>query len=209
MLPAHGAVSNGSGGVKNPMEARKIQVKLLARSPGALEVEPLVPVLHEWIRKDALGELLIDVTDYAHVPDGPALLLVGHASDYCIDFAKGEAGLLYSRKRDAPEDATENMKDAFRRAFFAARMLEQEGSLASPPVFRTDELLFRVNDRLRAPRAPGTRAEVEPVLMGVLRLLYPGASIALEEEGDARELFTLRVRTGVNSSVAELLARLA
>jgi hypothetical protein len=191
------------------MEARKIQIKLLVRSPKELDVEPIVPVFHDWIRKDALGELLIDVTDYAHVPRGPSLLLVGHASDYCLDFAKGEAGLLYSRKRDAVEGAVENTKDAFRRVLLAAKKLEEEPSLETPLLFRTDELVFRVNDRLRAPRTKETLAQVEPTLRTVLGALYPGASITLEEEGDPRELFTLRVRTGVDARVGDLLSRVS
>ena len=89
-----------------------------------------------------------------------------------MDFAEGKAGLLYSRKREAPEGAAECVADAFRRVLGAARKLEEEKSLKTPVRFRTDEWLFRINDRLKGPNTPETRGAVEPVLRSVLdRLL--------------------------------------
>ena len=33
------------------MEARKIQVKVFVESPKELDIDPIVPVFHDWIRK--------------------------------------------------------------------------------------------------------------------------------------------------------------
>jgi len=190
------------------MEARKVQLKVYLESPREVDVDPIVPVFHDWISKKALGELLIDVTDYAHVKGGPALLLVGHGSDYAVDFGEGRPGLLYSRKRDAPAGAVECVLDAFRRAFGACRKLEEEKSLPVPLRFRTDELLFRVNDRLLAPNTKENVAAVEPVLREALAKVYAGADITLESEGSPRELLTLRVKAPGAPRVDGLLARL-
>jgi hypothetical protein len=191
------------------MEARKVQVKLFVASPKEVDIDPIVPVFHEWIRKKTLGELIIDVTDYGHVPDGPALLLVGHASDYCVDFGGGKAGLLYSRKRDGAADPAENVLDAFRRALFAARKLEEEKSLTPPLRFRTDEWVFRLNDRLLGPNRPETRAAVEPVLRQVLERLLAGTAFTIEPHGEPRELFTLVVRSPGAPGVEALLKRIS
>ena len=191
------------------MEARKVQFKLFVASPANVDVDPIVPVFHAWIREKALGELLIDVTDYAHVPNGPALLLVGHGSDYAIDFSRGLAGLLYSRKREAPKDAKECVRDALRRALFAAKKLEDEKSLATPLRFRGDELLFRLNDRLLAPNTPETFASVEPVLRAVLGEVYAGAPFTLERVGTPKELFSVSVKAPGAPGVSALLPRLS
>lgn len=192
-----------------PMEARKVQVKLFIDSPKEVDVDPIVPVFHDWIRQKALDELLIDVTDYAHVHQAPALLLVGHGSDYAIDFAEGHTGLLYSRKREFPGDAEATVKDAFARALKAAKRLENEGSLPTPIRFRGNEILFRVNDRLLGPNTDETAKAVVPVVEKVLRDLYGSTAFTVERIGGPRELFTLRIEaTGVDG-IDALLSRVA
>ena len=96
------------------MHATKFQVKLYTRA-GEIELEKLVPVFHEWIRvKKIPDELLIDVADYAHVPQGPGVVLIGHQSDYYLDVADKRPGLLYSRKRGFEGDFPGGIDDAFR-----------------------------------------------------------------------------------------------
>ena len=136
------------------MQATKFQVKLYTRA-GDIELEKLVPVFHEWIRaKKISDELLIDVADYAHVPQGPGVVLIGHQSDYYLDVADNRPGLLYSRKRGFDGDFQAGIDDAFRRALGACQLLEEESSLGLQ--FATDEVLFRVKDRLSAPNGDAT-----------------------------------------------------
>lgn len=191
------------------MEARKVQIKLfLDGASESLDPDPFVPVFHRWIRENTLNEVLVDVTDYAHVKHAPAVLLVGHGSDYAIDFAEGRPGLLYSRKREAPSSAVECVVDALRRALVAASKLEQETSLPFPVRFRTDEILFRVNDRLLAPSTEETRAQITPVVREAFGKAFDGA-LSFEHTGSPRELLTLRVKTGAKARASDLLPRLA
>ena len=42
-----------------------------------------VPIFHEWIRDGTPGGLvLLDVADYAHVPESPGIMLISHDSNY-------------------------------------------------------------------------------------------------------------------------------
>jgi hypothetical protein len=191
------------------MEARKVQIKLfLDGASDSLDPDPFVPVFHRWIRENTLNEVLVDVTDYAHVLHAPAVLLVGHGSDYAIDFAEGRPGLLYSRKREAPSGAVECVLDALRRTLLAAAKLEQETSLPFPVRFRTDEILFRLNDRLLAPNTEDTAAQVTPVVREAFGKAFDGA-LSFERTGSPRELLALRVKTGAKARASDLLARLA
>lgn len=191
------------------MRARKIQIKLYADDPGAFELEPFVPVLHHWIKDKALDDLLLDVADYAHVKNGPGLLLVGHASDYYLDLGEGRPGLLYSRKREAPEDPKERVLDAIRRALAACKKLEDAADLPRPPKFLGNEIVFRINDRLRGPNNHATYAEVEPVLRSALDQVYGGTAFSMEREGTERELFTVRVKAPGAPLARELLPRIS
>lgn len=186
------------------MKPTKFQVKIYAKS-GAIELDKLIPVFHDWIRtKKIPDELLIDVADYAHVPQGPGVVLIGHQSDYYLDVADDRAGLLYSRKRGFDGDFQAGIDDAFRRALRACELLEEESGLGLQ--FGTDEVLFRVQDRLHAPNADATYDAYKPALERTASELFGGAG-ALERVGGPREPFAVRISTGASGSVREALAR--
>ena len=74
----------------------------------SVDVEEFIPVFHRWIRENVVpNELLLDVADYKHIVDGPAILLVGHEADYVVDLTGGKPGFQYVRKRDLGADLSE------------------------------------------------------------------------------------------------------
>jgi hypothetical protein len=186
------------------LRAHKLQLKVFVDGASKLELDPFIPVFHDWIKHHRLGELLIDVANYAHVPKGPGIALIGHEGDYYIDEADGRPGLLYSRKRD-PAPEAERLPELFKRTLTAAALLEKESALGLR--FRTDELLFRINDRLLAPATEATFAEVRPALDAACTRLF-GADYKLALTGTPRELFTVRITSGGKADLATLLSRL-
>lgn len=186
------------------MKPTKFQVKLYT-SAGEIELEKLVPVFHTWIREKKIpDELLIDVADYAHVPQGPGVVLIGHQSDYYLDVADDRPGLLYSRKRGFEGDFRAGIEDAFRRALRACQLLESETGLGFE--FATDEVLFRVQDRLAAPNDDATYEAYKGPLEEVSNAFF-GSAASLERIGSARGPFAVRITTGAEGSVADALAR--
>jgi len=187
------------------MQSNRILVKVYAETSAPLE--HFIPALHRWIREQVLDELMIDVADYGHVKDGPGVLLVGHASDYCWEQSEGRPGVSYTRKRDAPPPA-ERLADALRRALNAARLLEREPGLEGLR-FKTDELLVQALDRLHAPADAAGFAELKAELEPLVARLFPGASVGIEREGEARDPLSARIRAGAGAgSVDELFSRL-
>jgi len=168
------------------MQATKFQVKLYTRA-GDIELE-----------------LLIDVADYAHVPQGPGVVLIGHQSDYYLDVADNRPGLLYSRKRGFEGDFQAGIDDAFRRALNACQLLEEESSLGLQ--FATNEVLFRVQDRLVAPNDDATYDAYKPALEQAVSAFF-GGTPSLERMGAEREPFAVRITTGASGTVADALAR--
>jgi hypothetical protein len=186
------------------MDAHKLQLKVFLKAPEAFDVARVVPVFHRWIREHALNELLIDVADYGHVPDGPGVLLVGHGADYFLHAGKGRWGLLFSRKREAPEPSL-RLRDTFARALRACALLERESELGFE--FGTGELLFSINDRLGAPNTDATFSAVRPELEVFLRELYDVDSVELSREGEERELLSVRIKSPRAEAVGTLLSR--
>ncbi len=184
------------------MDSPKIHIKFFAAEPVALE--HFVPVFHRWIRDSVLGELMIDVADYAHVHNGPGVVLVGHASDYYMDQGEGRLGLLYSRKRD-PLPPEERIDDGFRRALNACRLLEQEAELGVR--FKSDEVLVRVADRLNAPNSDEGFSKLKGELEPVITRLY-GDSARLERVVTDKGPLAVRVSAQDAPPITDLLARL-
>ena len=187
------------------MDAQKLQVKVFAK--GAIDDVALIPVFHGWIRDKVVeDELLIDVADYAHVPHGPGIAVIGHQADYYVDEDAGRQGLTYARKRLGEGDFEARVETAFRRALEACARLESDDALDA--AFGTDEFLFRIADRLLAPNDDATFESVKPVLAKTLAKLVPDAEATIESVGEPREPLTIRVKVSSDEGVSALLARL-
>lgn len=185
------------------MHADKVQVKIFASTP--ISVESYVPVFHRWIRDNVLGELLVDVVDYSHVANGPEVVLLGHASDYMLDRQGGRLGLLYASKREPATDEGPFIP-ALRRALRACLLLEREQG-PEPLAFRSDELVLRINDRLRAPNDDATFRRLEPELKAAFERLYAGAGFELSRVGEPRDLLSIQVRSASAPPLGELARR--
>ena len=64
------------------MHSERLQLKLFLEPSTHFELEALIPVFHRFIRDHVIKELLIDVVDYSHVPNGPGVVLIGHFADH-------------------------------------------------------------------------------------------------------------------------------
>jgi hypothetical protein len=186
------------------MLSERLQLKLYLEPSAHFELEALVPVFHRFIRDQVLKDLVIDVVDYGHVPDGPGVVLIGHAADYYLGALDGAWGLVYSRKRGGPGPEA-RLEDALRRLIDAARLLEQENGLHLR--FKSNELSLRLTDRLRAPNDDATftstRAEVEALFGRVF-----GGQVSIERLPASKEPLGLRIKASSSPSLEALLEKL-
>ena len=189
------------------MDAHKLQLKLFVSADSArkVELESFIAVFHRWIKERLLPELTIDVANYAHVPKGPGVVLIGHGSDYFMDESEGRLGLLHNRKRAGFAPA-QRLEDLARRTLHAATLLEQDPTLAGKLRFATGELLFRINDRLAAPNTPATFASLKPELEDLGKRLFAGA-FQMTPVGGPKDLFGVRLTSATAPSLAQLLER--
>jgi hypothetical protein len=202
-------VFNPNSNLKIDMDSHKLVVKLFADAPESLPLEAVVPVFHAWIRDQSVADhLLIDVADYAHVPNGPGTVLVAHEANIHFDHEDG-AGLMYVRKQpiEGATNLRERLTAVLRAAIQCATKLENDPTMSGIR-FRTSELMFRVNDRLVAPNEESTYRAIAPDLQAVFAELYQG-DVAMEHKHDAERLFEVRVKaTGKPMTFTNLLSRL-
>jgi hypothetical protein len=189
------------------MNPQRLAIKLFATQPLAREqLHPFIAVFHRFIQEAAVPGLLIDVADYAHVPDGPGVILIGHEVDYGIDLAGGRTGLLTTRKRPGDANLAELFRDTLGKALAVARAIEADGTVSVR--FAPDAVEIALPDRLAAPNNASAFdwacKELEPIAKSVF-----GVSARFENAGgsDPRRQLTLRL-SGDGADLAAKAARL-
>src|ERR1700726_1324446 len=115
-----------------------VNIKIFAKTDAGLKVADAIPVFHRWIQKRDLPEMLIDVADYSHVPEGPGVLLIAHEANYSLDYARDRLGLLYNRKAKEAGDAQAQLRQAYDAALNACQRLEKEPEFKGKLHFDTD-----------------------------------------------------------------------
>jgi hypothetical protein len=171
----------------------------------AVDLEPFTPLFHEFIQKASVPGLLVDVADYAHVPNGPGIILIGHDVDYGLDSVGGHAGLLVVRKRYGVAGLADILRDTLAKGFACAKAIEDDGRTGVR--FSPTTIELQILDRLAAPNDAETyetlRAEVEPVFAQ----LYGNCSIERSSGDDPRKPASLVARAAENVDYAGLLAK--
>jgi hypothetical protein len=194
--------------MSSPINLQHVNVKLLAKDPEDVDLEPLIPVFHAWIRDHVCDELLLDVADYRHVHEGPGVVLIGHQANYSVDNTDGRLGVRYNRKTPLGGTIQDRLKQATGAALSAFQRLEAEAQLEGRLRFNGHDLELFVNDRLLAPNLEATCEAIKPELRAFLAKLFGGNDYSLSHGDDARSLFGIYVKSSKAFSLAELVANL-
>ena len=131
------------------MDLQHITVKLHAADGAAVELPTLIPVLHDWICRKALPDLLlIDVADYTHVHGGPGVMLIAHQGQFSFGASKGGLDVTYANKRLAAGSTQDRLRSAIHKTFAGASLLLSVPALKGKIEFATSRLLIGIDDRL-------------------------------------------------------------
>ena len=190
------------------MNPRRIAIKLHAtRNVGLHELHPFIGVFHRFIQQASVPGLLIDVADYAHVPDGPGIILIGHDVDYGIDRTGGRTGLLTTRKRAGDVAVAELFRSTLAMALATAQAIAADGEAGLE--FGVDAVQIAFPDRLALPNtAEAAEAALKALEPVVHELFGDGARLAADDPAtDPRRMLTLQV-TAPGAELAPLRAKL-
>lgn len=190
------------------MNLQKINVKFFMEKGEDIPLASFIPVFHRWIQEDKLEGMLVDVTEYTHVYQGPGVLLIAHEANYGLDEEKGKRGFLYNQKRTPEKSAEDHLKTAFRRALTACSLLEKEPELAGKIKFSPSHLQIFVNDRLEAPYSPESLGELEETLNPFLKGLYEGGKYLMLHEKDPQKRVGFEIKIDKVVDLETLLKKL-
>jgi hypothetical protein len=191
-------------------ELQRLGIKLFAADGAAVAPREVVPIFHRWIQTSAVdGQMLIDVADYAHVPDGPGIVLVAHEGNLSLQFAHGRTALTYMRKQPLDGGLDDRLRAIARTAVTACRLLEDDPAIGSRLHFRGDELVVLCNDRLIAPNTAAAREALQPAVERWLGSVYGSAACRVSGETDERERLQVRAAATQSLTLRQLAERLA
>ena len=190
------------------MDLHKINVKFFVEKGTEVSLHDFIPVFHRWIQDDKLEGMLVDVTEYTHVYQGPGVLLIAHEANYSLDETDGRRGFLYAQKRVPEGKSDAHLKTAFRRALQGAALLEKEPEFAGKLKFSTAHLQVMLNDRASATPGSASQAEFEKQVKPVLDSLYGAGGYTLTAEKDPKKMAGFEVKASKGASAEELVKKL-
>ena len=145
-------------------DLQRIQVKVFLERPVGFSGDPFIAILDRWRAEDnaaaAPAQPWIDFVDYAHVKDGPGILLVGRELQLSLDFGDGRVAITLRGRRDLLGTDTERFTWALRRALATTNRALADATC--PPGLAPShlELELSVNDRLDFAPGPETEARL-------------------------------------------------
>jgi hypothetical protein len=178
------------------MELQHVNVKIFVEDDSAVDPERFLGIFHRWIRDKVLDELLIDVADYRHVPDGPGVLLAGLDAVYSIDHTGGRWGLRYNRRTALDGSNVERFRQALHAAAWACALLEEELRDDAPLRFSRTEFDLSINDRALAPNTPETFAACKEDLEEFVKELVGCVDFQLHPHAGVTDRFGVTVQLG-------------
>lgn len=190
-------------------ELQRIGLKIFAADGTSVRPRELIPIFHRWIQTRALADqLLIDIADYDHVPQGPGVVLVAHEGVFSVDLAEDRLGLAYVRKAPMPGTLSDRLRGVARTVLNACQLLEDDAALGGRLRFRGDEMHIFANDRLLAPNTTDALAALQPALREFVGGAFGGADCTIVADADRRERLGVHVRGPQQTGIAELVRRL-
>lgn len=137
-------------------------------TPDAPNLDSLLAIFNRWRQVEDHPCDWVDLADYAHMAQGPGILIAGKRDRYSIDLNPPGPGLLTSTRSGLGGGLQERFSEALRRARELNEALTSEPEF--PADFKTRAGCWEVfvNDRLGFPNDDTTDARVRPALAGAL-----------------------------------------
>lgn len=178
-----------------------VNVKFFVKNADAIDLADAIGVFQKWIQEDKIDDLLIDVADYQHVPEGPGIMLIGHNAFYSLDNNEGRLGVLYNRRTVGGSGSQDSVKEAIEKVRQFCQMLTKEECFAGKLEFDDSHLQVIINDRRIAPNNDDTLAGVKSDLEAALRTTLGDAAYTFERHQDPRSRFIVNITSDKSFSI--------
>ena len=184
MQLAHNTFKAQLASGNNQMELQHIAFKIFVDGDLSVAWEEFINVFHGWVASQSMPEMMIDVADYRHVPNGPGVVMTGREADYYMDNTAGKPGLRYVCKVKQDGSNDDRIKQAYAAASAACARMESE---VEGLKFSRTKFELTINDRAFAPNNAATQSFLSESLATSLEAAL-GSAAQIQLQQDERKL---------------------
>jgi len=190
------------------IDLQRISVKILSEAPQSVSLSPFLEIFAHWRAEKNHPAEWIDLADYAHVPRGPGIMLVGLKANVAFDLADPAPGILYVTRKGLDGTYEQRLHAALRAALELSRRLIAEKNYPASAKLRTDSLELRFPDRLLTPNNKDTDAELRPAVDAALNALFGAGGYKLTPFPDSTQTYGFAIQATKAETLSALLERL-
>lgn len=187
---------------------QRIQIKIRTDAPSAVNLDPFLEIFGRWRHEKEDPAQWVDLADYAHMPRGPGIVLVGHRCNISFDLTPPGPGILYAAKKGLGGSQAERMASAFQSCLEFTKRLTAEKEFPVNIHLRPDAIEIRFNDRLDTPNEAAIDQELRPALRQVLDALFGSKDYKLISQSDPKQSYGFSIAAKKVESVDVLLERM-
>ena len=182
------------------MELQKFGIKIFLDANGSYSSKDFIPVFHSWIQDKIVADnLVIDVADYSHIPDGPGIMLIAHEGHFSLDQENLQPGIMYMRKTELEGSFKVRFKKVLSTAVEAADRLHNN-NINKKIHFINNSFRFIANDRLYAKNTIENQTLYKNNIKKILNEIYPDSNIEFDDVSNNNErlAFTVQLSENIN-----------
>ena len=182
------------------MELQKFGVKLFFDANNSYSSKDFIPVFHSWIQDKIVADnLVIDIADYSHIPDGPGIMLIAHEGHFSLDQENLQPGIMYMRKTELEGSFKVRFNKVLSTVIEAAKRLH-DNHINKEINFKNNSFRFIANDRLYAENTIENQTLYKNNIRKALNEIYPDSNIEFDDVSNNNErlAFTVKLSENIN-----------
>jgi hypothetical protein len=191
------------------MELQRIHIKILTDAPARLNLEPFLAIFGRWRGDKRHAAGWVDLADYAHVPRGAGVVLVGFNANFAFDMAGPAPGILFAAKKGLIGTHAERIALTLRSGLELSRRLIAEPEFPKSVHLRLNAFEMQFPDRLETPNTPATDQELRPAVAQISDRTFGVSGYDIVPQADQKQAFGYSIRVRKPESLDGLLKRLA
>ncbi len=190
-------------------DLQRIDLKVLAIAPAKPPLDPILTIFDRWRKEEDAPSDWVDLADYAHMPQGPGVMMAGKRENFAVDTNEPGLGILLQTRKDLDGAVEQRFLEAFRRHLRLAARLAGEAEWPSEIKVDSSKWLITVNDRLHFPNNDESEHELKTGLVAALDHIFGQNGYQLKRDEDQRHRYGYALQADSSPALGDLLAHLS
>ena len=174
-------------------DLQRIDVKMLAEAPADLSLDPFLAIFSRWRHEQDESDW-IDLADYAHMPKGAGIMLIGKQGGFSVNLDDPGIGLLYSGRKDFAGTIEQRVLAAAHRCLRFTKRLTTEPEYPAQLKLLPSAWEIFINDRLNFPNTNETDQRLRGGIEAALNVLFGAGAYSMQKEDDPQRRYAFSVR---------------